>query len=184
AAPRSIYERKLKGDYRKSEISNLFKGSGSYTQTESDEFDVLVVDEAHRLNEKSGMFKNMGEHQVKELIHSSKLAVFFIDESQRVHIDDAGDIETIQKYTKEYNSEVTTMKLASQFRCNGSDGYLAWLDDVLGIRETANVNFSGKDYDFRVYENPNEMRDEIERLNKGDRKSTRLNSSHVSISYA
>src|SRR5699024_3551535 len=171
AAPRSIYERKLKGDYRKSEISNLFKGSGSYTQTESDEFDVLVVDEAHRLNEKSGMFKNMGEHQVKELIHSSKLAVFFIDESQRVHIDDAGDIETIQKYAKEYNSEVTTMKLASQFRCNGSDGYLAWLDDVLGIKETANVNFIGKDYDFRVYENPNEMRDEIERLNKGRNKS-------------
>src|SRR5699024_10472309 len=32
-------------------------------------------------------------------------------------------------------------------------------------------NFIGKDYDFRVYENPNEMRDEIERLNKGRNKS-------------
>jgi uncharacterized protein len=30
------------------------------------------------------------------------------------------------------------MNLESQFRCNGSGGYLAWLDDVLQIRETAN----------------------------------------------
>src|SRR5699024_4812192 len=78
AAPRSSNVRKIKADYRKSDICNVFKGSGSYTQAESDEFDVLCVEEAHRLNEKSGMFKNMGEHQVKELIHSSKLAVFCI----------------------------------------------------------------------------------------------------------
>src|SRR5699024_4881933 len=78
AAPRSIYERKLKGDYRKSEISNLFKGSGSYTETKANEFDVLVVDEAHRLNEKSGMFKHMGENQIKELINSSNWLYFLL----------------------------------------------------------------------------------------------------------
>src|SRR5699024_7249804 len=146
-------------------------GSGSYTETKENEFDVLIVDEAHRLNEKSGMFKNMGEHQVKELIRSSKLAIFFIDENQRVHIDDVGSIDVINKYAAKLESEVTTMKLTSQFRCNGSDGYLAWIDDVLEIRETANVNYIGKDYDFRVYDNPNEMRTEIERLNKGRNKS-------------
>jgi len=170
-APRSIYEQKLKGDYRKSEITNLFKSSGSYTNTKDNEFDVLVVDEAHRLNEKSGMFKNIGEHQVKEIIKSSKLAILFIDENQKIHIDDVGDIEVIHKYSKELKCEVTTMELESQFRCNGSDGYLAWIDDVLNIRKTANVNFIGKDYDFRVYDDPNDMRNEIERLNKGRNKS-------------
>lgn len=171
AAPRHIYERKLKGDYRKSEITNLFKGSGSYTKTKSNEFDALIIDEAHRLNAKSGMFKNMGEHQVKELINSSKLAIFFIDENQKIHIDDVGDVEVINKYAEKLNGEVTKLELTSQFRCNGSDGYLAWLDDVLQIRETANVNFVGKDYDFRIYNNPNEMREEIEKLNKGRNKS-------------
>src|SRR5699024_10936484 len=136
AAPRHIYERKLKGDYRKSEITNLFKGSGSYTKTKSNEFDALIIDEAHRLNAKSGMFKNMGEHQVKELINSSKLAIFFIDENQKIHIDDVGDVEVINKYAEKLNGEVTKLELTSQFRCNGSDGYLAWLDDVLQIRET------------------------------------------------
>ena len=28
-------------------------------------------------------------------------------------------------------AEVFEEELVSQFRCNGSDGYLAWLDDVL-----------------------------------------------------
>src|SRR5690625_5683099 len=91
------------------------------------------------------MFKNMGEHQVKELINASKLAIFFIDENQKIHIDDIGNFEVINRYAKELNSGVTTLELTSQFRCNGSDGYLAWVDDVLQIRETANVNFIGKD---------------------------------------
>src|SRR5690625_3220480 len=122
AAPRHIYEQKLKGDYRKSEITNLFKGSGSYTETKKNEFDVLIVDEAHRLNEKSGMFKNMGEHQVKELIKASKLAIFFIDENQKIHIDDIGNFEVINRYAQELYRGVTTLELTSKIRCNGSDG--------------------------------------------------------------
>src|SRR5699024_3004849 len=106
-----------------------------------------------------------------ELINSSKLAIFFIDENQKIHIDDVGDVEVINKYAEKLSGEVTKLELTSQFRCNGSDGYLAWLDDVLQIRETANVNFVGKDYDFRSYDNPNEMREEIEKLNKGRNKS-------------
>ena len=49
----------------------------------------------------------------------------------------------------------------SQFRCNGSDGYLAWLDNVLGIRETANYDLEGIDFDFRVCASPSEVRDLI-----------------------
>ncbi|MCG6183477.1 DUF2075 domain-containing protein, partial [Anoxybacillus sp. LAT_26] len=41
AAPRSIYATKLKGDFKKGRIDNLFKGSGSYTETNADELDVL-----------------------------------------------------------------------------------------------------------------------------------------------
>ncbi|MFP3360142.1 DNA/RNA helicase domain-containing protein, partial [Planococcus sp. SIMBA_143] len=92
--------------------------------------------EAHRLNEKSGMFQNLGENQVKEIIHASKLAIFFIDERQRVTLKDHGSIEVIQKFAELEGAEMTTLKLESQFRCNGSDGYLAWVDDVLQISET------------------------------------------------
>lgn len=171
AAPRNIYVKKLQKDYKKTHINNLFKGSGSYVNASKNEFDALIVDEAHRLNEKSGMFQNLGENQTKEIIHASKFSIFFIDERQRVTLKDVGDMGEIQKFAQEYGANLTTIALQSQFRCNGSDGYLAWLDDVLQIRETANSDFLGYQYDFRIYDDPNELRAEIEKLNKVNNKS-------------
>ncbi|HKO78897.1 MAG TPA: DNA/RNA helicase domain-containing protein, partial [Chitinophagaceae bacterium] len=84
AAPRAVYESKLTGSLKKSEISNLFKGSGSFVTTKPNTFDTLIVDEAHRLNAKSGLYSNLGENQIKELINASRCTVFFIDEDQRV----------------------------------------------------------------------------------------------------
>lgn len=170
ATPRNIYSAKLKGDFRKTHIDNLFKGSGSYIDAPKDEFDVLIVDEAHRLTEKTGYFKK-GENQIKEIIYAAKTAIFFIDEHQRVRLDDFGSIEEIEKQSKELGGQLTRLELVSQFRCNGSDGYLAWIDDVLQIRETANVNYIGKDYDFRVYDDPNLLLKEIKKYNKVNNKS-------------
>ena len=171
AAPRAVYEAKLTGSMRKSAISNLFTGSGSFHSLEPNAFDVLVVDEAHRLNEKSGMFKNIGENQVKEIIKSSKLAIFFIDEDQQVTFSDIGSKEEIEKWANLENATVHNMALESQFRCNGSDGYLAWLDDVLGIRETANKTLDGLEYDFQVLSNPNELKELIFNKNKINNKA-------------
>lgn len=174
AAPRAIYAKKLKKDFRKGHIDNLFKGSGSYIDVPENTFDVLIVDEAHRLNEKSGMFNHLGENQMKEIISASNFSIFFIDERQRVTLKDAGSIETIQQFADQYNASVSTALLDSQFRCNGSDGYLAWIDDVLQIRKTANESYIGSNYDFRVYSDPVEMRDEIFRLNKVNNKARLL----------
>ena len=171
AAPRAVYEAKLTGSMRKSAISNLFTGSGSFHSLEPNAFDVLVVDEAHRLNEKSGMFKNIGENQVKEIIKSSKLAIFFIDEDQKVTFSDIGSKEEIEKWANLENATVHHMALESQFRCNGSDGYLAWLDDVLGIRETANKTLDGLEYDFQVLSNPNDLKELIFNKNKINNKA-------------
>lgn len=171
AAPRNIYATKLKRDFRKGHIDNLFKGSGNYFDAPKDEFDALIVDEAHRLNEKSGMFSNLGENQTKEIIQAAKFSIFFIDERQRVTLKDAGSISDIDKFATEFGANLSILNLESQFRCNGSDGYLAWIDDVLQIRETANSNYIGGTYDFRVFDNPNELKSEIESLNQVNNKS-------------
>ena len=119
---------KLKGHMKKNSVDNLFKGSGSYTEAPRNSVETLLADEAHRLNEKSGMFQNMGENQIKEIIHAAVCSVFFIDESQRVTLSDIGSVAEIEKWADLEESEVVKMQLVSQFRCNGSDGYLAWLD--------------------------------------------------------
>jgi len=158
SAPRQVYLKKLKGVMKKSSVDNMFKGSGTYTEAGNNMAHTLLVDEAHRLNEKSGMFHNLGENQIKEIIHAAYCSVFFIDESQRVTLNDIGSVAEIEKWAKEEGSELHYLELQSQFRCNGSDGYLAWLDDVLDIRETANYNLEGIDYDIRICDSPNEVR--------------------------
>lgn len=171
AAPRSVYSSKLRGDYTQTYINHLFQGSGSFIDEERNKLDCLVVDEAHRLNAKSGMFQNKGENQIKEIINASKFSIFFIDENQKVTLKDIGSEDLIKRFAKEQGAGIYTFDLDSQFRCNGSDGYIAWLDRVLEIKNTANLDIDGFDYDFRVLDNPNEVRRLIEEKNKTNNKS-------------
>ena len=169
AAPRAVFEAKLSGIMKKSAISNLFQSSGAYIQAEENEIDTLIIDEAHRLNAKSGVFSNLGENQIKELIYAAKTAIFFIDEDQRVTWKDIGESGVIEQWARELGAQVTRAKLVSQFRCNGSDGYLAWLDNILEIKETANNSLEGIQYDFRVFDSPSEMRDAVIQKNKNNK---------------
>jgi len=162
AAPRNVYFELLRQEhYGLNYVRSLFKGSGSFINVPLNCFDCLIADEAHRLQMRSGMFQNMGEAQIKEIIHSSKVSVFFIDEDQIVTTSDVGSVDLIKHYAAEEGSTVICgddINLVSQFRCNGSDGYLAFLNYLLGIRSSANTTFD-IDYDFRVFDDPNQMRD-------------------------
>lgn len=168
---RNVFTKKLAGKYPKIRIDNMFKGSGSYVESDYNDIDVILADEAHRLTAKSGMFKNLGENQIKEIINASKFSVFFIDESQRIHIDDIGTIEEIVKYISKEKNEYEILELPSQFRCNGSDGYISWIDDVLEIKKTANSNIIGMDYDIRIVDNPNDLYELILERNKEKNKA-------------
>ena len=165
SAPRNVYATELKGTRTKKSIDALFKGSGSVIDTDSNVYDTLLVDEAHRLNEKSGLYMNQGENQIKEIINAARCSVFFIDESQQVTVNDIGSIDEIRKWADYYGAEIHTDVLDSQFRCNGSDGYLAWLDNTLDIRDTANWNLEGIDYDIKVFDDPAELEDAIRSKN-------------------
>lgn len=161
SAPREVYASKLTGSFKKNHINNLFKGSGSYTESVANSFDALIVDEAHRLNAKSGMFQNLGENQIKEIITAAKFSVFFLDEDQRVTMKDIGECNEIKSWATKLGANVYELELQSQFRCNGSDGYLSWVDNSLQIKETANETLDGINYDFKVFDSPNELRDAI-----------------------
>ena len=117
------------------------------------------------------MFQNKGENQIKEIINASNFSLFFIDENQKVTLKDIGSEDLIKKFANELGAGIYTFDLDSQFRCNGSDGYLAWLDRVLEIRDTANFDIDGFDYDFKVFDDPNEMRKAIEEKNNINNKS-------------
>ncbi len=174
AAPRAVYEAKLAGTLTKTRITNLFKNSGAYVGSKTNELDCLIVDEAHRLNEKSGLFQNQGTNQIAEIINAAQMSVFFLDQDQRVTIKDIGNRDEIRRHALAAGAQLTTLELASQFRCNGSDGYLAWINNTLQVEETANKTLSGVDYDFRVLDNPNDLRQLIEDRNTTSTKARML----------
>jgi uncharacterized protein len=171
AAPRAVYEARLAGTFTKTRISNLFSGSGAFVNDDADTYDTLIVDEAHRLNEKSGLYRNLGDNQVKELIRSARCTVFFVDDDQRVTLFDIGHTEELRRRAHEFDAEVTELELSSQFRCNGSDGYVVWLDNTLDIRETANPILDTREYDFRVFDNPADLHALIELKNRANNRS-------------
>ncbi len=171
SAPREVYKTLLTGTLRRTAIDNLFGGTGSFYGVEENTYDNLIVDEAHRLNAKSGLFGNLGENQAKEIMRASKFSVFFIDDDQRIHVRDIGTKKQLEKWAREMKATVKHLKLASQFRCNGSNAYPAWLDQMLQIRETANFKLSENEFDFRVFDDPNELLATIKERNAVNNKS-------------
>jgi DUF2075 family protein len=171
AAPRAVFEAKLKKIFGKADIRNLFSGSGSFTETEKSSFDTLIVDEAHRLKMKSGMFKNLGENQIMEIIKTAKTSVFFIDEAQKVTWSDVGEISMIEEQAKLAGAIVERLELTSQFRCSGSDDYIAWLDETLGVGPGSAYYFSPEKFDFQIFDSPLEMHNMIKEKNKVNNKS-------------
>jgi uncharacterized protein len=173
AAPRSVYQRKLTGTLSRTRFEALFQSSGTYYESQPNVFDALIVDEAHRLNSKSGMFKNKGENQAKEIIRASRCTIFFLDEDQRVTLHDIGTKEELIRQAKHQHAEIHELVLSSQFRCNGSEAFLSYLDNLLQIRETADADINSLDFEFRVVDNPAVLRDIIFEKNR-EKNSARL----------
>lgn len=171
AAPRRVYEAKLKGSMRTAEITELFVSSDAFRDVSEVTYDVLLVDEAHRLTEKGGLYGNLGENQIAEILNCARVAVFFVDENQKVTWRDIGDIAEIERWSRASGSAIHHMDLFAQFRCAGSDEYLRWLDYLLGISEQASVDVRYTNYDFQVADTPSRLRDLIFEKNRGNNRS-------------
>lgn len=173
-APRNVYAAKLQqkhvSDINTVPIDSLFKGSMAHCFGVSNQYDLLIVDEAHRLM--NGTLYDKDDDQMAKLIYAAKTIVFFIDENQRVSLDDAGSIEGIISRAKRLHcAKPVVSELISQFRCNGSTLYLRWLDNLLQITSGSIFKLSDIGYDLKVMDTPNEVMNFIKEKNKYNNKS-------------
>lgn len=166
-------------------LRTLFRGSGDFYKegmNTDKQFDCLIVDEAHRLTEKTKVsFMFYGENQIKEIIHASKVSVFFIDETQQIDIKDFGTIENIKKAATAENAVViedAKYELKSQFRCNGSDEYISWVEGILYNRKVDDA-VEYMDYDLRLFDDLSEMHREIVKKNAESHYPSRMLSGDV-----
>ena len=148
-------------------LGHLFSGSSQFLNSQPDTFDVLVVDEAHRLKN-GNAYMYQGENQVEDIIKASKVNVFFVDDSQRIRPEDIGTSSEIKRVAALNGSKVFEMDLQAQFRCTGAEGFINWVDTVLQIRETGNYNgWDNNLFDFKVIESPNELKRIINEKDNG-----------------
>jgi uncharacterized protein len=137
-----------------------FKYFNSYTEAEYNEIDVLICDEAHRIRKTSNnrftkKEKRSDIPQIAEIINAAKVSVFFIDDNQVVRPDEIGSVAYITKYALENGCKVYIEELDAQFRCNGSEGFINWINNTLGIRQTANVLWDVNDsFEFKIFDSP------------------------------
>jgi hypothetical protein len=140
-----------------------FKYFNSYGNAAFDEVDVLICDESHRIRETSAnryMKKELRstKPQVRELLEAAKVSVFFIDDRQIVRPNEIGSTQHIQQHANSLDAQISEYDLEVQFRCAGSDGFVNWIDNTLGIRRTANVIWDGAEgFDFRILGSPWEL---------------------------
>ncbi len=141
----------------KKRLGEIFSGSASYCELPTGAFDILIVDEAHRLKQ-HGAFMYRGESQVDDVIRTSKVNVFFVDDNQQIRPDDEGSVDLIKRTAAHHKSKVIEVKLKAQFRCSGAEGYINWVDHTFQIQDTG--NFDGWDqeaFEFHLMDTPQEV---------------------------
>ena len=156
------------------DIKQLFRSPFGLANVPADTYDCLIVDEAHRLVKK--MYRDWnGTNQVKESIAASLLSIFLLDEDQAVTVNDIGTVSEISKWCSSLNSTLkmpAEARLMSQFRCNGSDAYIQFVDDILQrTEENVRVDLGELNFDFRIFDSATELREVLREKNAIDNKS-------------
>lgn len=147
--------------------AELFGYFNSFSSTKANAVDVLILDESHRIRKTSAnrfmrVEARPTKPQVDELIQAAKVSAFFLDDLQTVRPGEEGSVSLIEAAAKRNGARVIAYDLEAQFRCSGSEAYINWIDDVLGIRSTANPMWDDDDaFEVRIVESPTALRDLI-----------------------
>lgn len=155
-------------------INPLFGKSGAFLGVPKNAYDVLVVDEAHRLKGK-GAYMYQGENQIKDIIHASILNVFFVDDTQTIRPVDIGTVGEIRRVAEAEGSEIVEMELKAQFRCSGAEGFINWVTHTLQLEDTANYEgWDHEEFEFQIFDDPNEMYKLILQKNEESNNNARM----------
>lgn len=169
--PRKCYQKLLaKGDAELlASFNGMFPTQNGIAAFATNENSVKVglFDEAHRLQKRPFQYRRA--NMLRDAISESLVSVFFLDEDQRVTCNDIGSAELIRKTAEELGSQIIEGEwyhLSTQFRCHGSEGYAAFIDNLLGIRPTDNP-YPPRDFEFKVFKTPQELKEALREKNQG-----------------
>jgi hypothetical protein len=143
--------RKLVGG-RASALFKYFRDTANVDEP----LDVVILDEAHRIRTIStSRFTpakaRTGKSQIDDILDASQVSVFFIDDLQVVRPGEVGSTDLIREAAARRSLEVRDFELQAQFRSNGSDSFIQWVDNTLELGRTPQVLWPmDDDFDFRI----------------------------------
>ncbi|MDX3060634.1 MULTISPECIES: DUF2075 domain-containing protein [Streptomyces] len=156
--------RKVAGT-RKPEVQKLFMYFNSFMGAEPNDLDVLICDEAHRLRKTSAnrytkAALRTDRPQVSELIDAARVPVFLLDQHQVVRPGEMGTKEQIKGAAAAQGLDCIVVELDSQFRCGGSDAYVKWVANLLGLEgDEPTVWEPDEKVQLLTADNPQELED-------------------------
>jgi DUF2075 family protein len=166
---------------RGSNAKLLFSNLNQFIPSRVDEnsIDVLIVDEAHRIGKTSNhqytkSIDRTDLSQVETLIRASKVSIFFIDDKQAIRSAEIGSTDLIIENAEKYNCSVEEVELISQFRCNGSDNYLDWIESTLGHTDFEKTLKPEDNFDFQIISSPQKLYDILLEKESEDNVTARL----------
>jgi hypothetical protein len=141
-------------------ISNLNRFIPS--KVKENEGDLVLIDEAHRIGKTSNnQFTKADDRtdmpQIDQIIRFAKTSVFFIDDMQNIRSADIGSADLIRETAKKFDCSIDEVTLETQFRCMGSNNYLAWLESVLGHTDDQRSFADSKKFDFKIFDTPEKL---------------------------
>ena len=169
--PRTYFGDILTEDFTKKAIKELFKTPAAFAKASKNDFDCVIVDEAHRmLKWKFGWGVKRDVDVIDKLFNASRVNVFLIDEDQVVTASDDLSIKQIKEYANKYGSTVIEddrMILSSQFRCVGGEAYIEFVKKALGYDNEFN-SLKGIKYEVKVLDSMKEMETLLKKKNSSN----------------
>lgn len=147
--------------------SAQFKYFNSYTSAEPNEIDVLICDESHRIRINSNNMYTPRERrsdlfQIEEILRASKVIVFLIDDDQIVRPNEIGSVDYIEEFADKYKCNKHQYELDIQFRCNGSEAFINWVNNTLAISRTPNIIWDRhEEFDFKIFDSVYDLENAI-----------------------
>lgn len=135
-----------------------------------EQYDLLIVDESHRLQRRKGIMGygafdtvnrvlGLGNEgtQLDWIMKSSKHRIFFYDENQSIKPADIRPEDFKKLLVKKY-------ELSSQMRVEAGEEYIKFIEGIFDLKTPKQTSFHN--YDFKIYDNVEEMVNEIKNKDK------------------
>ena len=127
--------------------------------------DITIIDEAHLLLSRGDHYNNFYyDNQLSEIIKRSQITILVFDHRQVLRTKSFWNLERLHHIIDPYtNGEY---HLTHQFRMTASDSLVKWINTFTDGKLTPLPADAKKDYDFRIFDNAEEMRKAIFARNK------------------